>query len=55
MVTVERQVLFNRSWLLRLFFEFFDGDKGAGLGAGHRTGWRGLVVKLIQFYGDHDL
>jgi hypothetical protein len=31
-----------------LFFEYFHGDKGTGLGAGHQTGWTGLVAKLLQ-------
>jgi hypothetical protein len=31
-----------------LFFEYFNGDSGAGLGASHQTGWTGLVAKLIQ-------
>jgi hypothetical protein len=31
-----------------LFFEYFDGDTGKGLGASHQTGWTGLVAKLIQ-------
>jgi hypothetical protein len=31
-----------------LFHEFFHGDSGQGLGAGHQTGWTGLVAKLIQ-------
>lgn len=31
-----------------LFYEFFHGDNGAGLGASHQTGWTGLVAKLIQ-------
>jgi hypothetical protein len=30
-----------------LFFEYFDGDTGAGLGASHQTGWTALVVDLI--------
>jgi hypothetical protein len=30
-----------------LFFEYFHGDNGAGLGASHQTGWTGLVVDLI--------
>ncbi len=34
-----------------LFYEFFHGDNGAGLGASHQTGWTGLVAKLIQLYG----
>jgi hypothetical protein len=35
-----------------LFFEYFHGDKGAGLGASHQTGWTGLVAKLIQQSGE---
>src|SRR5580658_4090478 len=31
-----------------LFFEYFHGDNGMGLGAGHQTGWTGLVAKLLQ-------
>jgi hypothetical protein len=30
-----------------LFYEYFNGDDGAGLGASHQTGWTGLVAKLI--------
>jgi hypothetical protein len=30
-----------------LFFEYFHGDNGAGLGASHQTGWTALVVDLI--------
>jgi hypothetical protein len=30
-----------------LFFEYFDGDTGAGLGASHQTGWTGLVADLV--------
>ena len=30
------------------FFEYFNGDDGAGLGASHQTGWTALVAKLIQ-------
>ncbi|MCX6926645.1 MAG: glucosidase [Verrucomicrobia bacterium] len=37
-----------------LFFEYFHGDNGAGLGASHQTGWTGLVAKLIQLYGRLD-
>jgi len=33
-----------------LFYEYFHGDNGAGLGANHQTGWTGLVAKLIQLY-----
>jgi hypothetical protein len=31
-----------------LFYEYFHGDTGQGLGASHQTGWTGLVAKLIQ-------
>ncbi len=31
-----------------LFYEYFHGDKGAGLGASHQTGWTGLVANLLQ-------
>ena len=37
-----------------LFYEYFHGDNGAGLGASHQTGWTGLVAKLIQLYGELD-
>ncbi len=37
---------------LVLFYEYFHGDNGAGIGAGHQTGWTGLVAKLIQQSGD---
>ncbi len=35
-----------------LFYEYFHGDDGAGLGASHQTGWTGLVAKLIQQSGE---
>jgi hypothetical protein len=31
-----------------LFYEYFHGDTGRGLGASHQTGWTGLVAKLLQ-------
>jgi hypothetical protein len=31
-----------------LFYEYFHGDNGAGLGANHQTGWTGLVVECLQ-------
>ena len=31
-----------------LFYEYFDGDNGRGVGASHQTGWTGLVAKLIN-------
>jgi len=37
-----------------LFYEYFHGDNGAGLGASHQTGWTGLVAKLIELFGRID-
>ncbi|MBF0475712.1 MAG: hypothetical protein HQK59_07735 [Deltaproteobacteria bacterium] len=34
-----------------LFYEYFHGDNGAGLGAGHKTGWTGLVAGIIHWIG----
>ncbi|MGB7342409.1 MAG: hypothetical protein WBC91_26160 [Phototrophicaceae bacterium] len=31
-----------------LFYEYFHGDNGAGLGASHQTGWTGLVAELLN-------
>jgi hypothetical protein len=33
-----------------LFYEYFHGDNGAGLGASHQTGWTALIARLIQFF-----
>jgi hypothetical protein len=38
---------------LILFYEYFHGDSGAGIGASHQTGWTGLVAKLIQQYAEY--
>jgi hypothetical protein len=35
-----------------LFYEYFHGDNGAGIGASHQTGWTGVVAKLIQQSGE---
>ena len=35
------------------FYEYFNGDDGAGLGASHQTGWTALVAKLIQQRGEY--
>jgi hypothetical protein len=37
---------------LILFYEYFHGDNGAGVGASHQTGWTGLVAKLLQQSGE---
>jgi hypothetical protein len=36
---------------LILFYEYFHGDNGAGLGASHQTGWSGLVAPLLDLFG----
>jgi hypothetical protein len=42
-------------WMdLILFYEYFHGDSGAGLGASHQTGWTGLVAKVIDLFGRLD-
>ncbi len=37
---------------LVLFYEYFHGETGAGLGASHQTGWTSLVAKLIEQSGE---
>jgi hypothetical protein len=37
---------------LVLFYEYFHGDNGRGVGASHQTGWTGLVAKLLQQNGE---
>ena len=37
---------------LILFYEYFHGDNGAGIGASHQTGWTGVVTKLMQQSGE---
>ncbi len=39
---------------LILFYEYFHGDNGAGLGASHQTGWTGVIARLIQLLGHVD-
>jgi hypothetical protein len=36
---------------LILFYEYFHGDNGAGLGASHQTGWTGAVARLMHLFG----
>ncbi|MGV0028877.1 MGH1-like glycoside hydrolase domain-containing protein [Phormidesmis priestleyi] len=36
---------------LILFYEYFHGDNGAGIGASHQTGWTGCVARIIQALG----
>jgi hypothetical protein len=37
-----------------LFYEYFHGDNGAGIGASHQTGWTGLVAPLTEIFGHLD-
>jgi hypothetical protein len=37
-----------------LFYEYFHGDNGAGLGASHQTGWTGLVARLLDTFARID-
>lgn len=37
-----------------LFYEYFHGDTGAGLGASHQTGWTGLVGRVVSLFGQLD-
>jgi hypothetical protein len=39
---------------LILFYEYFHGDNGAGLGASHQTGWTGIVARLLDLFGRLD-
>jgi hypothetical protein len=34
-----------------LFYEYFHGDNGAGIGASHQTGWTGCIARVIQANG----
>ena len=38
-----------------LFYEYFHGDSGAGLGASHQTGWTGLVAVLLHHLAEGGL
>ena len=33
-----------------LFYEYFHGDNGAGLGASHQTGWTGIVSRILDLF-----
>ena len=55
----ERRLYGNYKWFyqkpgnehLVMFYEYFHGDTGRGLGASHQTGWTALVAELISEYG----
>jgi hypothetical protein len=56
----ERRCYGEYNWFYRqpenehlvLFYEYFHGDTGRGLGASHQTGWTALVAELIGAYGN---
>jgi len=33
-----------------LFYEYFHGDNGAGLGASHQTGWTGVIARILDLF-----
>ncbi|HSI33242.1 MAG TPA: hypothetical protein VK986_06580 [Tepidisphaeraceae bacterium] len=35
---------------LILFYEYFHGDSGAGLGASHQTGWTGIIARIMELF-----
>jgi hypothetical protein len=37
-----------------LFYEYYHGDNGAGVGASHQTGWSGVVARLAQLFASTD-
>jgi hypothetical protein len=37
-----------------LFYEYFHGDSGSGLGASHQTGWTGLIARLLEICAGED-
>jgi hypothetical protein len=39
---------------LILFYEYFHGDNGAGLGASHQTGWTGTIALAMDYFGRVD-
>jgi len=46
---VHSEALDNQHWRdYPLFYEYFHGDTGRGVGASHQTGWTGLVAKLLE-------
>jgi hypothetical protein len=37
-----------------LFYEYFHGDTGAGVGASHQTGWSGAIARLMHLFASLD-
>ncbi|RTL57297.1 MAG: glucosidase [Sphingobacteriales bacterium] len=56
----ERRIYGEYNWFYKqpgnrnliLFYEYFHGDNGKGLGASHQTGWTALVAELISYFGN---
>jgi hypothetical protein len=38
---------------LILFYEYFHGDNGAGIGASHQTGWTGAIAMIFHMFAVH--
>jgi hypothetical protein len=38
-----------------LFYEYFHGDTGAGIGASHQTGWTGAIARIMHLFGSLDV
>lgn len=38
-----------------LFYEYFHGDNGAGLGASHQTGWTGIIARILHLFATLNL
>jgi hypothetical protein len=38
---------------LILFYEYFHGDNGAGIGASHQTGWTGTIAMIVQMFAGY--
>jgi hypothetical protein len=37
-----------------LFYEYFHGDTGAGIGASHQTGWTGAIARIMHVFATTD-
>jgi hypothetical protein len=51
LIPYSRTLFFNdkgRDYLL--FYEYFHGDNGAGLGASHQTGWTGVITRAMHLF-----
>jgi hypothetical protein len=37
-----------------LFYEYFHGDTGVGVGASHQTGWTGAIARIMHLFASYD-